>query len=236
MRIIAKPTFYMSDVEAAYETDANKNGAYMLQRWKPGETPVETYDKQDFIGCLHGCVLALTMLQDSKRTQMAIEDDGIVHELIHILHFTQPDQRIQIGSFRSVRELRDEIYKLQEDGIKAYEQLIQQSEQLAVQRDKERYEGQFFYSAPVHPLYRFKNYKNSEQQGSSEGKKESVEIISTNRVYTDEPIYIKMLQRARQEETSDSTSIDQTGRPDNVRDGELGEVPMQPVRKARKGK
>src|ERR1700735_5615638 len=89
-RVPKRPMFLPNQVEATYYTDQNTNGTpYMLSKWKEGEYPVQTYDAKDWIGCLHGCALALTMLQDPQRTQNAIEDDGILHELIHILHFSK---------------------------------------------------------------------------------------------------------------------------------------------------
>lgn len=140
--------FFGANVEGAYTTDANKNGnIYMMKKWKVGERPVETFDKKDWIGCAHGCVLGLLLLQDPARTQRAVEDDGIIHELIHIMHF--PNSHEELGKYPSIQTLRDDIYQLQEDAIGAYESVVKQSAELTEQSNREYNERQAQYQSRV---------------------------------------------------------------------------------------
>ena len=148
MRVAIKPTFLPNKTEAVYYTDQNTNNSpYMLSRWKEGEYPVQTYDAKDWVGCLHGCALALTMLQDPQRTQNAIEDDGILHELIHILHFSgRSGGKSQLEEMKSVQQLRDDIFKLQEDAIGAYERIVKQSEDITAKEATARAERERQYN------------------------------------------------------------------------------------------
>jgi hypothetical protein len=244
MRVVSKPASYSisnSHIEGAYYTDANKNGSiYMLAKWKPGEKPVETFDKEDWAGCLHGCALALTVLQDPTRTQAAIEDDGILHELIHIIHF--PHARYELGNYPSIRGLRDEIYKLQEDAIGAYERIVEQSEQIHQQQAAERkereeqylrrqkhnpFEPQFllpqFYGRGIRPSERAEKFFRIPEQSEAQIQQEAsrkfkVEFApGLKRVYPGEPVHQSVLQRSGEEETRPSSIDGEAGRSDDVR-------------------
>jgi len=108
----------------AYRTDLDRNGPYSFNGWLPEHYPTELFKARDFIGCLHACMLAFMLIGDAKRTQAAIEDDGILHELIHILHFAGLGDR---SLDRVIEWMPDALKLLQEDALKTYEQ------QLAIQ-------------------------------------------------------------------------------------------------------
>lgn len=219
MRVVNYPKVTNRDV--MYKTDANLTGnTYVFRGWKPGEHPTETFDKQDWVGCLHGCSLALILLQDPTRTQAAIEDDGIIHELIHIMHFgwetfTRWDET-------KGGELRQQIEKLQQNAIGAYDRLaegnntsIKAEEQAKplfidyIDRPKDRQYTQFYG----------RGIRQSEAEIQQEAsRKFKVEFApGLKRIYAGEPVHQPVLQRSGEEETRPSSIDGEAGRSDDVR-------------------
>lgn len=72
------------------------------------DSPTRCFYKQDWLGCLHGCLLTLTIINDPKLTQIEIADDGIVHELLHLA------SGIDICTHTTLTELRTEISELEQ--------------------------------------------------------------------------------------------------------------------------
>lgn len=84
-----------------YRTSSGAN--YSFSGWNESESPLECWDRQDWLKCLHGCMLCLSLLNDHEATQRAIEDDGLLHELVHLesdinicLHGDMDNIRLQI--------------------------------------------------------------------------------------------------------------------------------------------
>lgn len=86
-----------------------KGTKYSFSGWESGSTPVERFDLGDYIGCLHGCLLMLTLLGNEHRTQVAISDDGIVHELVHLAG------GVEISTHNDLTTLRAEVVELEDD-------------------------------------------------------------------------------------------------------------------------
>lgn len=42
------------------------------------------FDRQDWLGCAHGCMLALILVGDEHQSHLAVSDDGVIHELLHL--------------------------------------------------------------------------------------------------------------------------------------------------------
>jgi|GEM_PF-993448 len=89
-----------------YVTSAG--ASFSFSGWNASESPLECWDSRDWLKCLHGCMLCLSLLNDPEATQRAIEDDGILHELVHLeadinicLHGSMDNIRAQIESLQA---------------------------------------------------------------------------------------------------------------------------------------
>jgi hypothetical protein len=61
-----------------------KGVQFTFDGWAPGEAPLECFDRGDYIACAHGCMLSLIVEGNVYESFLAIQDDGIIHELIHL--------------------------------------------------------------------------------------------------------------------------------------------------------
>lgn len=75
--------------------------------WENGEDPVSCFNRRDWIGCLHGICLMLYRTGDKNQALNALADDGIVHELVHLM------ARIDICTHHTEVSLRRQIKNLQ---------------------------------------------------------------------------------------------------------------------------
>lgn len=203
-----RPTYSYSG-EMAYNTERsstdtntiNRNfGSYEFGGWKSGETPVERFDIQDWPACLHGCVLALTIINDPVRTQREIEDDGIIHELIHELHIAQ-----QLGhniDWINYANLRIEIQQLQDDALGAYE------------RAKTEYH--YLYTQQLSRGFRQDSAESKQEE--LQGERSFTIYPSADIFYSSKPLREQVLQRTGEEKTSSAFNNTQAERPNNVRD------------------
>lgn len=82
---------------------------YSFSGWPPYEEPLQCFDDSDWLRCLHGCMLALALLADAERTQLAIEDDGLAHELLHLA------TGVGLCTHNTYAGLRAEVERLQAD-------------------------------------------------------------------------------------------------------------------------
>jgi hypothetical protein len=69
--------------------------------YRSGETPLELFDAGRWLECLHGCMIGITV------THEHIEDDGVLHELVHLA------LGIPICHQSSMGYIRDEVGKIQ---------------------------------------------------------------------------------------------------------------------------
>lgn len=47
-------------------------------------TPQELFDKGDYVACLHATIQIYNIANDPKASQAALEDTGVIHELVHL--------------------------------------------------------------------------------------------------------------------------------------------------------
>ena len=71
------------------------------------DSPIQCFDRQDWVGCLHGCMLALTILNQPELTQREIADDGLLHELLHL------SGGVDVCTHTTLQELRTQIAEIQ---------------------------------------------------------------------------------------------------------------------------
>lgn len=91
----------------AYRTHSGTK--FQFDGWPPGESPVECWDAQKWVPCLHGCMLALYLLDDADLTMREIADDGVLHELVHLA------QGVDICTHGSMDALRERVVAIQGD-------------------------------------------------------------------------------------------------------------------------
>jgi len=95
-----------------------KSGAtYDFSGWR-GEDPTTFFDRRDWLGCLHGCMLCLSLLGRENWTQMSIADDGLLHELVHLAAGSE------ICTHNSLDKMREEVVELQ----RSFEKLLEEAE------------------------------------------------------------------------------------------------------------
>lgn len=68
--------------------------------WPEGESPLELFDKREWLKCLHSTMFVLSR---SKIEQIDIEDDGILHELIHL------SLGVDICTHQTLSDLREQL-------------------------------------------------------------------------------------------------------------------------------
>ena len=89
------------------EYRTSSGNRYTFSGWKTGESPLECWDRQDWTRCLHGCMLCLSLIRNPVASHHAIEDDGLLHELVHLM------QGIEINLHGSMEALRAQVNVLQ---------------------------------------------------------------------------------------------------------------------------
>jgi len=85
-----------------------KGVEFSFDGWAPGNTPLECFDRGDYIACAHGCMLALIIQDDALVSHDAISDDGVIHELIHL------KEKIDICTCNTLADVRWMVAGLQE--------------------------------------------------------------------------------------------------------------------------
>lgn len=58
-------------------------GAVFTAQYR-GPSPMDLFDLGDYIACAHACAFLIGRLRDPERALMALEDDGLLHELLHL--------------------------------------------------------------------------------------------------------------------------------------------------------
>jgi hypothetical protein len=93
-----------------YRTSAGH--AFEFSGWSLGESPLDHFDAGRWLECAHGVCLALSRHHDVNCAALAVEDDGLLHELIHLA------LGIDICTHTNTTELRGKVAALQNDAPK----------------------------------------------------------------------------------------------------------------------
>lgn len=203
-------------------------GPYQSDGYRLGEYPTDLFDAGNYEACLHSVVLGLSLIGDAQRTQTEIEDDGIIHELIHLLHIGR-----QMGitvDWLNMAQLRNEIHQLQVDALGAYERI--NAEVNAAPPPVTSYRSFIFEPLTVIDFQaidrELKKLKEAlEQQDAAEVQKASAESVGSDWIYPVQSLHQSVLQRIRNEEAGSSSVNIEAGRSIDLRDGESGQVSMQ---------
>lgn len=89
-----------------YDYRTTKGARFGFSGWGEGGSPLERFDKQEWVLCLHGCMLAASFLP-GEEARLLLEDDQILHELVHLI------QGVDICTHNGMPALRRGIKKLQ---------------------------------------------------------------------------------------------------------------------------
>jgi hypothetical protein len=49
-----------------------------------GCDPLTYFDNQDYVRCLHGCMVLVDLFVPREIKHLYLEDDGLLHELVHL--------------------------------------------------------------------------------------------------------------------------------------------------------
>jgi len=90
-----------------YYKTAKTEALYSFSGWRATESPIECWNSGIYLACLHGCMLCYSLLNDKEKTQAAIDDDGLLHELLHLAEGNE------ICSHQTMTDLEKEIITLQ---------------------------------------------------------------------------------------------------------------------------
>lgn len=86
------------DIKGGYHTSRGR--LFTFVGWPDGGTPLELFDAGRWLECLHACMFSASRLQD-------LEDDGVLHELVHLA------LGVEICTHTSMTALRGQVEALQ---------------------------------------------------------------------------------------------------------------------------
>ncbi|WP_340700849.1 hypothetical protein [Burkholderia cenocepacia] len=81
----------------------SRGRAYVLSDWPAGGRPTDHFDQGRWADCLHACLFAASL----RRNPSDIEDDGPVHELVHLVC------GIPICTHNTMENLRHQVRELE---------------------------------------------------------------------------------------------------------------------------
>lgn len=67
------------------EYHTTKGRLYGFSGWEPDGDPLTLFDQGKYLECLHAAVFAASRLPSSDLVASALEDDGVIHELVHLV-------------------------------------------------------------------------------------------------------------------------------------------------------
>lgn len=78
----------------------------------PGNDPLAHFDAYKYEECLHSCMVLVYLFTPNERQYQYLADDGLLHELIHLIN------GIDICTHNSIDNIRQQI----KDLMRAYEE------------------------------------------------------------------------------------------------------------------
>lgn len=83
--------------------------SFIFDRWPDNFSPLDCFDKKDYLNCLHGIMLGLTLINNERVSHQSLSDEGVIHELLHLA------LSIDICTENTRDSLRLEIKEIQEN-------------------------------------------------------------------------------------------------------------------------
>jgi len=81
--------------------------SFEFSGWLEGDSPLDHFDTGNWLQCAHGICLALSRQHDPNCAALAVEDDGLLHELIHLA------LGVDICTHTSMTALREQVAAVQ---------------------------------------------------------------------------------------------------------------------------
>lgn len=78
-------------------------------KYLDGSSPTQQFDAHNYKNCLHLCMHALALIGDGERALKALDDGGVLHELLHL------SQSIGIDLANTIEGVRNEVKQIEED-------------------------------------------------------------------------------------------------------------------------
>lgn len=86
------------------EYQTSSGARFSFSGWAAGESPLECFDRRDWLDCLHGCMFCAGFHPDPR---VLLEDDGVLHELVHLAG------GVDICTHSNLAALRNSVLALQ---------------------------------------------------------------------------------------------------------------------------
>lgn len=86
------------------EYRTSRGRLFALPSFEKGEYPLDLFDRGEWLKCLHAC-MAVAQFMDTD-TRSFIEDDGILHELVHL------SLGVNVCTHNSMDDLRRDVEKI----------------------------------------------------------------------------------------------------------------------------
>lgn len=83
--------------------------SFIFDGWSANYSPLELFDRNDYLNCLHGILLGLTLINNERVSHQSLSDEGVIHELLHLA------LSIDICTENTRDSLRLEIKEIQEN-------------------------------------------------------------------------------------------------------------------------
>lgn len=83
--------------------------SFIFNGWPVNYTPLNLFDNFNYLGCLHGIMLGLTLINNERVSHQSLSDEGVIHELLHLA------LSIDICTENTRDSLRLEIKEIQEN-------------------------------------------------------------------------------------------------------------------------
>jgi hypothetical protein len=102
---LAQPALPIAEVASGgTEYRTSKGGLYCFSGF---DTPLEVlFTEKRYLECAHAVCIAVALIKDKDLTQLVVEDDGLLHELIHLA------SGIEVGLGNSDKQMLHEIAQI----------------------------------------------------------------------------------------------------------------------------
>ena len=85
------------------EYKTSKGTTFSFSGWDKGKDPLSMFDRGKYLACLHGLMVYYNLLADPELLQLSVEDDGLMHEVLHLA------SGVEISTHNTMEGLRKEI-------------------------------------------------------------------------------------------------------------------------------